>query len=128
MQLCLDLTSSTATILPGPAIQRWPLVPVQSATKFLLPVVNSPTENEAACLIGCLRRLQHWSMCAVMDEVSEGSERTLHHCVRGSTFAAWGAVLQTDVSDVTCGGNLKLPQSESYTCVKAHVLIHVLLM
>ncbi|CAM9139793.1 unnamed protein product [Ectocarpus fasciculatus] len=29
---------------------------------------SSPTECESACLVGCLRRLQHWSMVAIHDE------------------------------------------------------------
>ncbi|CAM9929328.1 unnamed protein product, partial [Ectocarpus sp. 12 AP-2014] len=31
-------------------------------------LIDSPTECESACLVGCLRRLQHWSMVAIHDE------------------------------------------------------------
>ncbi|CAM9525456.1 unnamed protein product [Pylaiella littoralis] len=31
-------------------------------------LLDSPTECESACLVGCLRRLQHWSMVAIHDE------------------------------------------------------------
>ncbi|CAM9786873.1 unnamed protein product, partial [Sphacelaria rigidula] len=31
-------------------------------------LLDGPAECEGACLIGCLRRLQHWSICAIHDE------------------------------------------------------------
>eukprot|EP00752_Nemacystus_decipiens_P015194 g13529.t1 len=39
-------------------------------------LLDSPTECESACLVGCLRRLQHWSMVAIHDEYHMLTMRT----------------------------------------------------
>lgn len=57
---CCAYMSALKRVLPGKPISH---APPSTITNL------SASESESACLVGCLRRLQHWSVCAIHDEV-----------------------------------------------------------
>ncbi|CAM9307230.1 unnamed protein product [Scytosiphon promiscuus] len=63
-------------------------------------LIDSSTECEAACLVGCLRRLQHWSMVAIHDEYHMMAMRN----TRYSTSQRF--IERFDLDLVTLGSNL----------------------